>query len=189
MKRHSFTRRSFLAGTLVSAPLVKSLAAYTGEATEKPLANPRAQTAFELRKQAATLQSRRPMAPMITNGDENSLPNRIACFVKGLQQNQYGEVDPVAYNALLAAVESGKHADFERIPRGGGRRLSNPQSAFTYHMEGGDPHSFAIPAPPSIASPDAAFETSELYWQALTRDIPFSEYSTSPIIAKAAKHL
>lgn len=185
MKRSSFTRRSFLAGTLVSMPLARSLSAFTPEITK----NSRTQTAFDLRKQAALTQSERPIAAMIANGDENSLPNRIACFVKGLPQNQFGEVDPAAYNALLAAIKSGKHTDFERIPRGGGRKLNNPQSAFTFHMEGGDPHTYAIPAAPSIASPAASFETSELYWQALCRDVPFLGYETSPIVGRAAKHL
>jgi hypothetical protein len=169
----------------VLTPLVRSLCAITPGIGE----NFRAQAAFELRKQAALTQSKRPIAAMIANGDENSLPNRIACFVKGLPQNQFGEVDPAAYNALLAAIESGKHSDFERIPRGGGRRLNNPQSSFAFHLEGGDPHTYGIPPPPSIASRAATFETSELYWQVLCRDVPFLDYETSPIVAKAATDL
>src|SRR5271157_1444952 len=172
MKGSSFTRRNFLAGAIVAAPLARSLSALTPEI----LKDSRAQTAFELRKQAALTQSERRGATMIANGDENSLPSRIACFAKGLHQDQFGEVNPVAYDALLAAIKSGKHSDFERLPRGGGRRLNNPQSAFTFHLEGGDPHSFDIPPAPSIASQAATFETSELYWQALCRDVPFLEY-------------
>ena len=190
MKCSFFTRRKFLAGALVSTPLVRSLRALTPEVTtDSRLLDSRTQAAFELRKQAALTQSQRPVAAMMANGDETALPSRIACFVKGLPQNQFGEVDPAAYSALLAAIKSGKHADFERIPRGGGRKLNNPQSAFTFHLEGGDPHSYSIPAPPSIASAAAAVETSELYWQALCRDVPFSQYETSPVIARAAKHL
>ena len=67
--------------------------------------------------------------------------------------------------------------------------MNNPQAAFTYHLEGGDPHQFSIPPAPSIASQQAATETSELYWQALCRDLPFSSYETSPLIRAAAKHL
>jgi hypothetical protein len=126
---------------------------------------------------------------MTPNGDEATIPNWISCFTKGLPQNRYGEVQPAAYHALLKAIESRKHADFERIPRGGGRKLNNPQAAFTYHLEGGDPHQFAIPPAPSIASQKAATETSELYWQALCRDLPFSSYETSPLIREAANHL
>jgi len=190
MKRRSFTRRGFLAGTLAAAPLARCLGAFAPDAlTPEPAKDSRVQTAFELRKKAALRQSERPMAAMIANGDENSVPNRVACFAKGLPQNQFGEVDSTAYNALLAALKSGKHSDFERIPRGGGRKLNNPQSAFTFHLEGGDPHTYAIPAAPSIASQAAALETSELYWQALCRDVPFASYETSPIVSQAAKHL
>jgi hypothetical protein len=185
MKRSSFTRRRFLAGAIAAAPLAGSLRALTPEIG----GGSRAQAAFELRKQTALNQSQRPAAAMIANGDESSLPNRIACFAKGLPQNQFGEVDPAAYNSLLAAIKSGKHSDFERVPRGGGRKLSNPQSAFTFHLEGGDPHSYAVPPAPSIASAAASFDASELYWQALCRDVPFLGYETSPIVCQAAKQL
>jgi hypothetical protein len=185
MKRGWLTRRGFLAGTLVAAPLARSLSVFETETAE----NSRAQSALNLRKQTALAQSKRPLAPMISNGDEVALPNRIACFAKGLRQNQFGEVDPAAYNALLGAIKSGRHSDFEGLPRGGGRRLNNPQSAFTFHLEGGDPHTFSVPPPPSIALAEAAFETSELYWQALCRDIPFLSYDTSPVVRQAAKHL
>jgi hypothetical protein len=126
---------------------------------------------------------------MTSNGEENSLPNRIACFAKGLPQNEFGEVRASAYEALLAAMKSGKHSDFEQIPRGGGRKLSNPQAAFTFQLEGGDPHAFDIPPAPSIASEAAAWETSELYWQALCRDVPFLNYETSSIVHQATKQL
>jgi hypothetical protein len=199
MKRSLFTRRSFLAGTLASAPLARGLSLARGLVAPTLLTtepgkssgpqNERARTALELRQQAAIKQSKRPLAPMVANGDEDSLPDRIACFAKGLRQNQFGEADPGTYNALVAAIKSGKFSDFEGLPRGGGKRLSNPQSAYTFHTEGGDPHSFSIPPAPSIATSAATFETSELYWQSLCRDVPFLSYEASPIIQQAAKHL
>jgi hypothetical protein len=126
---------------------------------------------------------------MTANTDESQIPNFAACFSKGLPHNQLNEVQPAAYQSLLAAIKSGKHADFERIPRGGGRKLNNPQSAFAFHLEGADPHQLCVPPAPSITSAEAAHETSELYWQALCRDIPFSTYQSSPLIQQAAKHL
>jgi hypothetical protein len=151
--------------------------------------NSRAQTALELRRRVALTQSMRPTRSMAGNGEERALPNWIGCFTKGLPHDQFGEVVPSAYNALLTAIGSGKLADFERIPRGGGRRLNNPQAAFTFHLEGGDPHTFAIPPAPTITTEAASFETSELYWQALCRDIPFLNYGTSPVVHRAASHL
>jgi hypothetical protein len=149
----------------------------------------RIQAALKLRTEAALQQSSRPLARMRVNGDEDYLPNRIGCFTKGLTHNQYGEVEPAAYNALLAAISSGKFSDFERIPRGGGRRLSNPQSAYAFQLEGGDPHTFEIPPAPSINSEEIRFDAAELYWQAICRDIPFSDYAKSSVIQQAAKDL
>jgi hypothetical protein len=126
---------------------------------------------------------------MAANGDENSEPNFAACFTKGLLRNQFGEVEPAAYKVLLAAIKSQAHVDFERIPRGGGRKLSNPQAAFTYHLEGGDPHTFDVTPAPSIKSEAGAWETSELYWQSLCRDVPFSSYKSSAVPKQAAGSL
>jgi hypothetical protein len=180
-----FSRRNFFAGTLAATPLVRFLDVIVPETMK----DCRAQATLELRKRAALLQSKRPIASMASNSDERAFPSRIACFTKGLPHNRLGEVEPAAFDALLAAIESGKFADFERIPRGGGRKLNNPQAAHAFHLEGGDPHSFEIPPAPSITSQAAAQETSELYWQALCRDMPFRSYETSPVVVAAAKHL
>src|ERR1700739_2710388 len=179
---NSFNRRKFFASALITAPLAKSLPAFIPDITE----DPRARAALELRRKSAFDQGRRPRASMIANGDEDSLPGRIACFAKGLPQGRFGQVEPAAYEALLSAIQSRRHADFERIPRGGGRRLNNPQAAFAFHLEGGDPHTFDIPLAPSITSEAAAWETSELYWQALCRDVPFSGFETSPVFHQGA---
>lgn len=179
------TRRSILATTLLAGPLARGIAK---PAPQNKLYG-RAHAALELRQRAALNQSKRPLAPMNANADETTLPNYISCFAKGLPQNQFGEVQPAAYQALLAAMKSGKHADFERIPRGGGRKLSNPQAGFAFHLEGADPHQFTLPPAPSITSQEASTETSELYWQALCRDLPFASYETSPLIRQAAQHL
>jgi len=151
--------------------------------------NPRVEKATEIRTQTAKRQSARKVVSPISSGDEENLPSRIGCFAKGLPHNRFGEVEPAAYDALLAAMKTGRLADFERIPRSGGRTLSNPQAAFTFHLEGGDPHTFDIPAAPSLGSIDCAPDNSELYWQALCRDVPFLHYETSPIIEKAAVDL
>jgi len=182
---HQFSRRRFFGGALAAAPLERSLRIFLPHEST----NSRSDAAFELRERVAREQSRRPAASMTANGDETSLPDWIGCFTKGLPQNRFGEVEPGAYAALLSAIKSGKHADFERIPRGGGRKLNNPQSAFAFHLEGGDPHTFDIPPAPSITSPIAAKETSELYWQALCRDVPFSSYDKSADVGAAAKDL
>jgi len=158
----------------------------TGEEKSRSGLMARPRLAYYLRQRTAELQSRHPVSAEIRNGDETALPNWISCFTKGLPHNQLGEVESGAFTSLLAAITSGKHADFERIPKGAGRKLSNPEAAFAFQLEGGDSHRFSIPPAPSITSPEAATETAELYWQALCRDVSFSDYEKSPLIQQAA---
>ena len=72
---------------------------------------------------------------------------------------------------------------------GNGRKLVNPEGAFTYDLEGGDSHTFSAAPAPAFASAQATAEMVELYWQALARDIPFTQWSTSPVIQNAAAEL
>jgi hypothetical protein len=101
-------RRKFFASALLATPLAKVLGA--GALSPEILEDSRTQAALDLRKESAFDQSRRPIAPMKANGDEDSLPNRIACFAKGLPQDRFGTVEESAYGALLAAIKSGKYA-------------------------------------------------------------------------------
>jgi hypothetical protein len=145
--------------------------------------------AFVIRRDAAIYQRDLPAVPLVSNGDEAAYANRIASFTKGLPHNDSGEVDLNAYNAYLQALNSGNWADFEAIPLGGAAKLSNPQGAYCYALEGADAAALASPAPPAFSSAQAAAEMVEDYWQALTRDIPFSQYGTDPAIAQAAADL
>ena len=180
-----FTRRGFVRGACVAGPLVGAMSADDTETGSQSRLN----SALKLRQRTAAVQNARPLAPISANGDETNVPDRIGCFTKGLSQNNFGEVRPAAYDALLAALKSGKYADFDRVPRAGGRKLSNPVSAFAFHLEGGDSHQFGTPPAPSITSEAGAWETSELYWQALCREVPFESYSSSLVIRQAADHL
>jgi hypothetical protein len=145
--------------------------------------------AFVIRRDAAISQRDVPATPSVSNGDEQAYANRIASYSKGLPHNDLGEVDPNAYNAYLQALNSGQWADFEAIPLGGAAKLSNPQAAYCYSMEGADAAALASPAPPAFASAQAAAEMVEDYWQALTRDVPFSQYGSDPTIAQAVADL
>jgi len=178
-------RRTLLSGALLGVPFARSL---LGE-TREPAPIGRSQAALELREAVAVAQSGRPTRTSVANGDETGIADYVACFTKGLPKAQYGQVVPTAYDALLSAVQSGRPADFERIPKGAGRKLSNPQAAFAFHLEGADPHQFYLPAAPSISSSELAKEASELYWQALCRDVLFEDYPASPLVARAAEDL
>lgn len=149
----------------------------------------RANAARTLRKRAATTQRRVPLPDHPVNGDEERYGTKIGNFSKTLPHNALGEVNLTAYAALLTAVESGETTDFEAIPLGGTAKLANPQAAYAFGLEGGDSHHFSMPAPPAFASAEQAGELAELYWQALTRDLPFVAYVTDPLIRAAAVDL
>lgn len=61
-----------------------------------------------------------------------------------LPHNRLGEVDPDAYRTLLRALDSGRRADFDKVPLAGQARLANPQAAFAFELEGADPWGLAV---------------------------------------------
>jgi hypothetical protein len=171
---------------LVSGP--NSPLAHAAEIAPRDLQN-RRWHAYRLRRDAAITHSNLPLPTYTTNGDEAAYPTRIASFTKGLPHNDRGEVEPSAYAALLNALTTGKSAAFDAIPLGGPTKLANPQAAYAFELEGLDPHQVECPAPPAFSSAETAAEMVELYWQALTRDVPFAAYATHPLIQAAAADL
>ena len=123
------------------------------------------------------------------NGDEDLYPDKIGNYSKGLPHNSDGTVVVSAYNSLLLALRTGQPTDFDSIPLGGDRKLTNPQSGLAFDMEGADSHSFVIPPAPAFASRELAAEIAENYWMALLRDIPFSQYSVKSDSKAAADDL
>ena len=149
----------------------------------------RAEKAYRVRVEAARCQRDHTLPAAAGNGDEERYPSRIASFTKGLPHDARGEVDPSAYDAMLKAIRSGERADFDAISMGGKLRLVNPQAALAFTLEGLDPHCTTCAPPPAFASAAEAAEAVELYWMAATRDVPFAEYESSALIARAAEDL
>jgi hypothetical protein len=132
------------------------------------------------------------------NGDESTYANLnfYASFTKGLPHDTNGEVDPAAYAALLAALQSGEPRDFESIPLGSANRpkpqrllLVNPQAGLAFDLEGIDPHQVTIQPAYAFNSAGEIGEIAENYWMALCRDIPFHDYDTDATIQAAAADL
>lgn len=175
---------------LGGAGLLSTLEAPSALGDTGPLnASQRRHRAFAIRRDAAMLQRDRPEQVSTSNGDEQLYPNRIASFTKALPHNQLGEVDLNAYNAMLSALNTGQWSDFEAIPLGGTVKLADPQAAYCYAMVGADPAAIASPAAPAFSSAQTAGEMVEDYWAAITRDVPFSQYSSDPTIAQACADL
>ena len=151
--------------------------------------NERADQAYGVRLEAARRERQQPAPDQATNGDEESLPRWIACYSKGLPHDRLAEVDDSSYRLLLAAIRSGDPREFERVPLGGQVKLANPQGALAFNLVGPDSAQVGMPPPPRFASPEQASELVELYWHALARDVPFSDYPDHPLIARAAADL
>lgn len=193
------TRRGFLgqaiaagaAGTALPA-LVGTNTAEAGQGTLTP--EDRRHRAYKQRVSEARRNYLVPLANHDSNGDEDAYPDRIASYSKGLPHNAFGEVDPIAYDAFLAAVASGDPDDFEAIPSGNSDpasrfKLVSPQSGLAFDIEGTDGHQFDQPPAPAFDSAWEAGEVVENYWMALLRDVPFAEYSPNVTAQAAAADL
>jgi hypothetical protein len=111
------------------------------------------------------------------------IPPQRAISTKGLPHNNVGIVDPLAYDALVAAATGGNSTKFDLVPLGGVIPLANPQAGLTFCLEGLDSHQFKLPPAPAFASAERAGEAVECYWMALLRDVNFSDYQTDPLAA------
>lgn len=127
------------------------------------------------------------------SGDEQRYRDEryYASFTKTLPCNQWGEVVPSAFEALVEAMEGKDQGDFDAIPLDARStlKLANPQGALKYQSCGPDGQQSRMPAAHRFSSAAMAGEMIEVYWQALTRDIPYSEYETDSEIAEAAAEI
>ncbi|WP_207541168.1 phosphatase PAP2 family protein, partial [Sabulicella rubraurantiaca] len=184
-------------GTALTVPSTNPVASAAAqpaavEPPVRPMDSAMVHRAFEVRQNCAREASEVRIAPHPTNDDETRYPTRIGTDTRALPHNDRGEVDQAAWRAMYDACQSGDPADFEKIPLGGTRRLGNPVGPLTVSLAGVTPTQIAIPAAPALASAERAAEAAEVYWQALLRDVPFSEYhdgTSHPGVLAAAAEL
>jgi hypothetical protein len=179
------TARAGLGAVLVEA--VKSAANEPGHSVSEQ----RTQRSFEIRCDAARAATNGRNPIPTNNGDEDRYADKRASFAKSLPHNELGEVDPGAYSELLSILASGEPERFEQVPRDplDVAKLNNPQATYAFDLVGIDSHATHLPPPPAFASAAMAADLGELYWQALTRDVPFRDYETSELIAAAVADL
>jgi hypothetical protein len=193
-KPHSLNRRQFInsvSGFTIAAFLPQNKTEVQNNCQNPTLEKNRTRSddAFQIRVKAATLEKELEDVKHYNNGDEDLYPNKIASYSKALPHNRVGEVDVKAYDVLIRAIKSGKHDDFESIPLGGYAKLANPFAGIAFDLIGPDCSQVTIPPAPCFNSGEQAAEAAELYWQAVLRDIPFSEYELNPLITKACSDL
>lgn len=153
----------------------------------------RAKKAWRVRTRAATDQFFESISrpKQKTNSDDKIYDDFRASFHKCLPQNDFGEVVPSAYEALRDAFDSGDPDDFDAIPLSAesDRRLENPQAALAINLTGIDAHGTRMRKAPAFASAEAAAEMGEVYWHALVRDVPFSDYGSNADVGSAIADL
>lgn len=148
--------------------------------------------AFVARIRAAQEEYSVDIPPQPNNGDEARYPDKISVGTKGLKHDPEGHVDPVSYASLLKALKSGKHEDFEDIILGGTTKLADPEGPLTTALEGISNAQLAIPLAARLDSAELAADHIEVYWQALLRDVSFSDYrndTANPLVLAAVKEL
>ncbi len=128
-----------------------------------------------------------------TNGDEDrySSENFYASFTKTLPSNEFGEVDPDAFNLFTKALSTGESDDFDAIvlAPNAEAKLANPQAAFSSVLTGKGGETTRINPSHTFRSPQLAAEMSEVYWQALLRDTPYADYEADADVEAAVTDL
>ena len=189
------SRKGFLsagalaAGALLSPEELLASVSPPAGAPSQPAA--RRKRALAIRVDAARAHYATGDPDNVSNGDEQRYGDKRASFAKTMPQNELGEVDPDAFARFVAIVERGDPAAFSDLPRDAVavERLNDPQAMYAYDYFGSDVAATAMAPAPPFASARMAVEMGELYWQALTFDVPFTSFATDPAIAAAASDL
>ncbi len=198
ISRRKFLKRSSQAGITIAAASAGLGSAFAQVASHSgsdelgvSAGERRAQRAFEIRCDSARAAGREKNPVSTTNGDEERYPDKRANFAKTLPHNELGEVEPQAYSDWLSILASGDPGQFERLPRDPGAvaKLNDPQATYAFDLVGIDSHATRLPPPPNFASAKMAADMAELYWQALTIDVPFRNYETDALIKAAVTDL
>ncbi len=193
------SRRNFLKGIAVTiAGSVPLAAAAASGALPDVLSDTRAKQidlkarpvqAYQKRVNAASDDLKLNLPGHANNGDEARFPGGIANFTKGFAHDSFGIVNAAVYAQYLAAVNTGKRADFDALPMGGNTPLVDPQAGLAFDLETCDQTQHSVPPFDTLPSPGFASQMVEEYWQALVRDVPFSQYESDPVVAAAAAEL
>jgi hypothetical protein len=146
--------------------------------------------------------NKHPSIPHNSNGDEQAFADRsfIGSFNKGLPRQSGGgagsEFLPVD-DEFLRFRRSTHTSNFfagpdvpQLGPYNGTWRVANndtglrgweaPESGQTLEPHGPDSHSVTMAAAPQLESDQLAFEIAEVYWLALLRDVPLTEFNDNP---------
>jgi hypothetical protein len=154
-----------------------------------------ARAAASLNYRTSTAQSENiDVGTQPDNGDAAVFTDFSSSYSKGLAHDALGVPNAASWLSMKNALTTGNFADFENIivgsPGGGpNSRLNGPQGALAFDLQGVDSHASVIPPAPSVTSAQTAAEAIEHYWGALLADVPFTQYSTNPLVAQAVSDM
>ena len=74
--------------------------------------DPRVKESLSIRTTAATVESKIPVPPHTTNGDEELYPDKSGTYSKGILQDGIGLVNLAAFQTFKDAINSGTFQDF-----------------------------------------------------------------------------
>ena len=134
----------------------------------------------------------------VANGDEAKFQNDsfVGSFTKGLPHADTGLIDDAEqFKRFRVATHTGDFfsdtvLQLGKRPDAAWRAViivdknkdrpirgwESPSSGLTYEMHGPDSHSVTMPPAPALGSEELTFEMAEVYWLALLRDKPFTEF-------------
>lgn len=150
------------------------------------------------------------------DGEDQNIPSLVNSFTKGLIHDPNGFVDnPADYEAFIRASDSGDIDEIAALklspkPASWLSNIAKTAKKFkptatnknadvrgwesmgtgqTFELEGPDPQALSIPPAPKLRSHELASEMVELYWMALLRDIPFTNFAGNTAVQNAAQHI
>jgi hypothetical protein len=194
------SRRSFLgtvggatAALAVALPLEPLLEGKRGQAEASVVpygSSGRAYASWKYRDNTADAE-KIDVGVLPDNGDLQRYTDYSGMWAKSLKHDGLGVPNAASWLSMYKALKSGQFQDFENIivgnPGGGGftQTLNGPQGALAFDLEGRDSHATVIPPCPATASAQSAAEAVEHYWGALCRDVHFTDYASSSLVAQA----
>jgi len=193
VNRRTFVKGAATVATVAATVSLKTMVGGKDSVAEASVVDynsaTRANQSFNYRKSMAQAEKVN-IGGQADNGDTARFTDFSCSYSKGLLHDGLGVPNAAAMLSLKNALTSGNHADFENIgvgtPGGGpNSKLNCPQGSLAFDLQGLDSHATVIPPAPRIDSAQTAAEQVEHYWGSLLADVPFTEYSTNPLVGQA----
>ena len=202
-EKSQVSRRNFVKGaaTLAAAaatvplnPLLGGPGSTADASTIPYTSNKRTNDSFLYRRRVAQ-ENKIDVGVLPDNGDRARYNDFSALHSKALQHSGLGVPNQSSMQSLLNALQDESFSALQNVivgtPGGGpNSKLNGPDSSFAFDLEGLDSHAYTIPPPaPAVRTAQTATEQVEHYWASLLRDVPFTEYGSSPLVAEAVADL